>query len=369
MNNVKSKIIFVFLALAATVSVVQGFSNALQYSIDFQWSPSVLFWEGINPYAYHLSGNEGDRIILAQSPNYAHLTYILFFPFTLISWEAAKFLWATTNLIFTLLAVRMICRNAELTVNETLIVLFVFLCSTPWRNTIGSGQHALVVLVCFCALLIRRNYLNDFVIGLGYFKYSFMPPVFLFLLFRKGVKSALFSLITCGLGWVAFSVALKTNPLETLISPLEVAHSVVGNGTADLMTVVGFFFLDKNAKLDNIVIYFLPILLCIFFAYYAANTKGSRLFRFSIISITCLVTFKHLYYDFVLLLPVFIFVYKHRKMAVARLAIGIIAFNWFALKFILLFKINMEILTAFNFICCLALALIVFKINKQVLSK
>ena len=65
--------LLLLLALVATISTLQGFNNALQGSQDFQWSPSVLFWEGVNPYTYYLNGNENNRIILSQAPNYAHL--------------------------------------------------------------------------------------------------------------------------------------------------------------------------------------------------------------------------------------------------------------------------------------------------------
>jgi hypothetical protein len=366
MPNIKNKIIFVILAIAATISVIQGFSNAMLYSKDFQWSPSVLFWDGINPYTYQLSGNEEKRIILSQAPNYAHLTYVLLLPFSLMNWETAKLLWAVTTFIFALQAVKLISRSAELTINESLIVLFVFLCSTPLRNTIGNGQHAVVVLFCFCALLSKRNCLTNAVIGIGYFKYSFMPPVFLFLAFRRGLKAALVSLAACGIGWIFFSIALKTNPAETLTLPLKVSQIAVGQGTADLMTIAGFFFSDKHAIFYRIAIYLIPIVPCFFLAWYAAKAKGSQLFRLAFISITCLITFTHLSYDFVLLLPAFIYSYKYRQMIAGKLAIATILFNWFGLRIIYPIKISPELLIPLNFSICVCLLILIVKINKQV---
>ena len=368
MINVRNKIIFAILALAAAVSTIQGFSNALQYSQDFQWSPSVLFWDGINPYTYYLSGNEEKRIILSQAPNYAHLTYILLLPFSLMNWEAAKLLWAVTTFILAVQAVRLISRSAELTINETLIVLFVFLCSTPLRNTIGNGQHAVVVLLCFCALLSQRSYLTNAVAGIGYFKYSFMPPVILFLALRRGVKAAIVSLAACGIGWIVFSMVLKTNPVETLTLPLKVSHAAVGNGTADLMTITGFFFSDKHAMLDRVVVYLAPVILCVLLAWYAAKAQGSQLFRLSFISIACLITFKHLGYDFVLLLPAFIYAYKYRQIMAGKLAIAAIFFNWFGLKIISPLKISPELLIPLNFFICACLVILIVKINKHVSS-
>ena len=76
------KFLLVVLILAAIVSVYQGYSNAqkIDGSDDFQWSPGVLFLEGINPYAHQLDGNVDGRIILSQRPNYAHGLYILLTP-------------------------------------------------------------------------------------------------------------------------------------------------------------------------------------------------------------------------------------------------------------------------------------------------
>ena len=365
MNNVRNKIIFAILALAAAVSVIKGFSNALRYSQDFQYSPSVLFWEGINPYTYFLSGNEEKRIILSQVPNYAHLTYILLFPFSLMNWETAKLLWAATTFILAVQAVRLICRSAELTINETFIVLFVFLCSTPLRNIMGNGQHTVIVLICFCALLSKRNYFTNAFTGIGYFKYSFMPAVILFLAFRKGVRAALVSLAACAAGWITFSIVLKTNPLETLTLPLKVAHSSVDKGTADLMTITEFFFSDKNSMLDRVVVYLAPVILCVVLAWYAAKVRGSQLFRLAFISIASLITFRHLSYDFVLLLPAFIYAYKYRQMLAGKLAIACVAFNWFGLKIIDLLKISPELLIPANFLICGCLSVLIVKINKH----
>src|SRR6478735_5359932 len=80
------RISFVILLVAALVSVGQGLRNAQKDSQDFQWSPSVLFLEGENPYEHYLSGNADQRIILSQEPNYAHGLYIVLAPFAKLDW-------------------------------------------------------------------------------------------------------------------------------------------------------------------------------------------------------------------------------------------------------------------------------------------
>ena len=92
------RVLLVLLGLAALISTIQGFRNALALSMDFQWSPSVLFWNGTNPYSHYLLGNADGAIILTQVPNYLHALYILFWPFAAIDFESAKALWAATNI-------------------------------------------------------------------------------------------------------------------------------------------------------------------------------------------------------------------------------------------------------------------------------
>ena len=53
-----------------------------------------LFIHGHDPYNVWLQGNHGDQIILAQSPNYGHLLYIIMAPLGALPWHAARALWA-----------------------------------------------------------------------------------------------------------------------------------------------------------------------------------------------------------------------------------------------------------------------------------
>jgi len=360
------KITLLFLlAIAATVSTLQGINNALRYSQDFQWSPSVLFWEGVNPYAYYMNGNENDRIILSQAPNYAHFTYLALLPFSLLNWEDAKFAWALTTLLLGVLAVRILCKQARLELNETLIILFVFLCSTPFRNTVGNGQHAVVVLISFCAFFLQRKSLGESLVGIGFFKYSFMPPVFLYFVFDRGFKSAIFLSLSCVIGWLLFSLYLDTSPLSTLTQPLRVSHNSVENGTADIMTIVSFIYPSKELLLDRIFVYSAPVLLSLAFAFFVTKTTGSVLYKFAMLTIACLVTFKHLGYDFVLLLPAFVYAFKYRATIQAKIAIGLISFNWFGLKLIAPLNIVPQLLIVVNFLSIMALAFFIRIINKE----
>ena len=72
------------------LSLSQGIKNALFNSQDFQWSPSLLLRNGINPFDYVLTNDSHEKIIKTQIPNYFHGLYVIFLPFTLLNWETAK---------------------------------------------------------------------------------------------------------------------------------------------------------------------------------------------------------------------------------------------------------------------------------------
>src|SRR5262245_53878315 len=83
----------IILGAVAFISVGQGVLNGVKNSQDFEWSPTVLFIEGENPYQHYLNGNQDQRIILSQVPNYAHALYIILVPIAALGWEKAKIVW------------------------------------------------------------------------------------------------------------------------------------------------------------------------------------------------------------------------------------------------------------------------------------
>ena len=357
---------YFLLAFMAFISVAQGINNALIYSQDFQWSPSVLFWDGINPYNYYLNGNEENRIILSQAPNYLHSTYIFLYPFTLLDWESAKVLWALSSLLFAVISVWFLCRTAGCTFYETLFVAFIFFCSTPLRNCIGNGQHATLVLLAFCGFFVKRKWLGDLSTGFGFFKYSFMPPLFLYLVLARGLKSMALLILPGFMGWLVFSLYIGSAPFETLMLPLKVSSYAVSNGQGDLMTILGMLATNFDSVALLAVSYLMPLVLSLLFAYYLSKNPGEPLYIFSMISVASLLLFKHLSYDYVLLLPVFIFALKNRFSWEGFFILTAVLFNWFGLKFLHhIFPISNEVMIPINFILMFSVILVLSRLASE----
>lgn len=369
--NAIKKLILLTLMLAAMVSVAQGVMNARRSSQDFQWSPSLIFLQGDNPYQVFLDGDKNRRIILTQGPNYAHALYSLLTPIAALNWGSAKIVWALLNVIASVIIAVFLSRRAGLSANLTLLVLLVFLCSTPFRSGISNGQQATFTLAAFCATLFETRATSYLWAGLGYLKYSFAPPLAFYIWFRKGFKMLGLSLIPFFVGYLIFLARVGGDPLTVLVQPLQVAMRAVSFGTADLMSLGAIAFPSKTGKAYLLVTYMLPLLIGAGVAFAAVRYVKNDVLRFAVICLTPLFLFKHLPYDFIFLLPAFIcsvaYMHEHRGASLSILSVVLI--DWFGL---MLFDnlytkhghpLNTGPFVAANFVLCLLMTVSLFWIG------
>ena len=108
-NNLQIRIIIIILSI---ISLLYALIIANFYgSMDFQYSPTILFYEKINPYEYFLYSKTIERLIPVQYPVYAHLTYIIFFPFSYLDWSSAKLIWSIINTLIALITAIFLCKK------------------------------------------------------------------------------------------------------------------------------------------------------------------------------------------------------------------------------------------------------------------
>ena len=326
------KILLVLLCVAALVSVFQGWQNAQIYSNDFQWSPAVLFSEGINPYRYYLEGNFDKRIFGSQAPNYAHATYVILSPLTLFEWENAKLLWAFFNIVISIWIVLKLAKEAQLSVLDTVVVLLFFLCSTPFRNSVGNGQQSLLILFAAAFVLQRSNYAYA-IAGISYLKYSFSPPLAGYIVLRHGWKALAWSLTVPLVGFVVFwSLQADKSLFTLLLQPLAVNALSVGVGLSDYMTIISLLFDEKSGWIWNIFYYLFTVLFSVLITIWSVRGRENALLGFAMVSVICLLFYKHLIYDYVFLLPAFVAFYKYRNFWYAKLAVVAILYFWFGVR-------------------------------------
>ncbi len=371
------KFLLIALLLAAIVSIYQGYSNAQKVdgSDDYQWSPSVLFIEGVNPYAYQIQGNIEGRIILSQRPNYAHGLYVLFVPLALLDYKTATAIWAILNILMALLTIIVIGRQFKLSTTSLLICGLIFFCSTPFRNSVGNGQQSILTLFTFSLILLSHNRIGSFLSGISYFKYSFAPSLAFYILLQRGFGSFLISLLPGILGYLIFIWYLNSDPWQTLFDPLKVAMgSRPGwEGVGDWMTISKMVIPESSGIFRAILAYLTPLLLSSIIIAKAVREQKSIAFSFCIACLASLMFFSHRWYDHVFLLPVFAYAIANFRHIAAKMITVIIMWNWFAMKILRYFLENNGInfdanltLISINFFLNIVLLICLFIVNSQI---
>ena len=195
------------------------------------------------------------------------------------------------------------------------------------------GQITFVILLSFCAILNHNLIIRNLLLGVSYLKYSFAPVLFFTIFLKDGLKGLLISSIFCLLGWIFFSLYLDQELLQTLLQPLQVAliHPNDHLSRGDLFTILGFL---KNYEIGfNLNILRITIVVVISFILAKDIYKlDDKLLILSLLLIGNLFTFGHLIYDYIVLLPSFVYSFSNRKLIQAKISLLIIFYFWFGIR-------------------------------------
>ena len=378
--KVKLCLLIFILVVLALISTGYALSIANSYgSMDFQYSPTLLFKNKINPYEYFLYSENLDKIIAVQYPAYTHAAYIFFFPFSLIEYETSRLIWSCINIILAAISVSVIAKKAGIKQYETIILCCIFFMSSPFRNCIGNGQLSLIVLISYCSIFINNSFLRNFLLGISYMKYSFMPILAFTIFFKEGFKALLISGLFCLIGWFLFSLHLEQNLFHTIFQPILSGLKSFDNTLArgDLFTLLNkliYHLFEFNTKSFSILF----VMVVTFFLSKQVSKKKDPLLIMNLMFIINLFTFGHLIYDYLVLLPTFIYSYKNLNFLKAKISICIVLYFWFGLRIyerIKMYVFDVQIITPanidmlFNFILLLILYLINLNIKSNSLVK
>ncbi len=342
------------LALMAVVSLWQAVHNALtpSRSEDFQWSGTHLLLKHVNPWDDYLRGDPVHGIFKTQYPNYLPALYLFLLPFGLMPMNVAAALWAACNVAFGTASAVLCGRFYGLRGFWCGVLVALLVMSTPMRNTIGNGQLVLFVLMLWVFGLCRvpKNS-SGFTLGLSYFKYSFAPPVFVFLWLRIGCVAALLSLapvIAALLAvylWLGGSLLHPTALFQLLIAPLKVSRTgYIGLPGPNLMDTLDWYLKLGHVApfVVSLVAYGVPLVLTVFLLYRITHRERriSWELQVALLAVVSVALFKHHAYDEVVLLFPAAYSLKNRKRVEARWALALICYVWYGER--LLIAIHME---------------------------
>ena len=322
------------LYVSAAISVVKGVYFALQYSQDFQWSPSVLFVQGVDPYKWYLTGNADSKIILSQEPNYLPLLYELLAPFALMPWIVAKAVWAFCNLTMAVTTAFILSRDSGFRGAVQAALIAVFLSASPLAHTLGNGQQS---LMCLFALTLawrgQARSAGGIGMAVGAVKYSIALPVGLWLLFQRRFSAMGVASLICLLALAVFVWVTGAGLSEALLEPLRVGASATHIGLADAMSFIRSLNLDPSRS--SRMAYLVGLLTTSFgmALLWRARNRLDQGDLFALLCVLSLFAFFHNLYDYVLLLPLFCRAFRWGTWRRA-IALGYIGFFWFVVQFV-----------------------------------
>jgi len=325
-------VLFVLLVAAAISSSV-AIKEALVTGIDFQWSAAHLLDAGRDPWMTYLSGDKGHEIILGQQPNYLPELYELLMPLGAMQFSHALAWWCGINLLLLGLTLAMVCRLFKLDRFHAALAVLLVLCATPFRVTMSNGQHGIFILFLLTSLYYLSNsVLKGFSLGLSYSKYSFAPLFVLVTLMRRRFGIFLLSLIPPLSGLLIAWRLLGGNLLTLAIEPLKTSRIAMGPGDADIMTPAELLL--RYAHASPGLVYLLPALLGLGLGIAAAVVISRFDFsgeaEFVLVTVFTLLCFKHVLYDYVVLLVPLAFLLASARSKARLWGLLAIGYFWFA---------------------------------------
>jgi hypothetical protein len=364
---------YVLLLVLSLYSLFSGINKSQKLSHDFLYSPSVMTWNGENHYDYILNEDQNNKndgkFIFYQRSGYGHALYIIFYPFTKLSWDNSKIIWMLINVFLAFYIPIILSKKQSLNNTEIYICLSLFLIGTPLRHVLNMGQQSLFVFLFLILPFLSKKKIFTVLSGISFVKYSIGYGLFLFFLSQKNLNKILLSSIVSVIGWLSYSFLTNSNIFINLIEPLKVTLYL--ENTSNL--VYGFSFLKhffSNFIWIDYLVISLSILMSFLFIYKINNLKNN-FSKLSLLCIIILIFAPHRYHDYILLLPLLIFSIKNFDQIFCKINLLIISYFYYFLIIVQkyfrvdsdFFQINEEflILNYFNLILLLVLLFMNFK--------
>ena len=294
------KYILYFLILISSISFIDTLRKGLLNGCDFQWQPSVLFWNGINHYEKFMINGNWD--FLCQGGQYSHLLHVILYPFTLVEWETARFLWVVLNSSFVFFIGLIISKNFNISKYKTILLLLIFLTCYPTRMTINYGQQSLFVLLFLILPFVYKTNLSTFFSGLSMIKYSTGYILFLDFIAKRQYKNFFIASILYFLGWTVYFSYTASNPIVNFFEPIKWSLQMGYKRDGDIYSLLQIYLnYNEGSIFKYLSIIFIFILN--FLALIKINKIKNDFLKMSLILLCPLIFFPHSNYDYVLLFP------------------------------------------------------------------
>jgi hypothetical protein len=326
-------LLLMLLTLAALVSSTVAVKEALAKGVDFQWSGARLIGLHQDPWETFIGGDAKHQIVLGQQPNYLPELYLVILPLGKMKLSTALMYWCVINLVLLAATLLMVGRMFRLSGLGTVVLTLLTLASTPFRVAMANGQQSIFILFMLTVVFYAGNTLvQGIALGLSYAKYSFSPMLVFLLLFKKRFGLVLISIVPPVLGLLVVWWMLGGSVGGLAIEPLQTAKIAVGSGEADLMTLSELMLrgAGASAQLFSLVPTVAGFGVALLGALLIARQKDlNEAAQFALVLILTLFCFKHLIYDFVVLIVPLAQVLITRSSKARMIVLLCIAYFWF----------------------------------------
>ncbi len=323
----KNKFILLnILIFISVLSFINTISKGLVNGCDFQWQPSVLFWEGINHYQKFILNGGGD--FLCQNGEYAHILHVILYPFSILEWENARLMWLVVNTIFAFLIPIIACKYLKLSKYKSILLILIFITCYPTRMTLNYGQQSLFVMFFMMLPFIVNSKVANFFSGFSYIKYSSGYVIFLNFIANKEYKNFLISITPYLIGWLVYFSFTNSDPLTNFFEPIQLSLQKGYLRDADLYSLINIYFLSQKTLLSKIFFIFL-IFLINFIILIKINKNNNIFFKMSLILICPLLFFPHSNYDYILLFPLLCYSFMKAEYLINKINIYFIIYVFY----------------------------------------
>ncbi len=306
--NFNNKITSSVLLILSTASVIHAIHQTIVYDgcLTFQWDSAKILLNGLDPYKMTLSHTipETEKFKTFAGSPYFPSCLMLLWPYALIQWPLAEYLWIISNILFTFLFLYNIFNLflPNRPYQTYLLIISLLLLGFQWRYLIYTGEQTLFAL-CFFSFALRyvnkRPLLSGLFLALSFLKYPLTIPLSLYFLYkRKYLPLLIASFIHLGLH-IFISFWIKINPITLITETLKVDTLCIGVGYLD--------FVDVFRKIVPSIPMIYPVLLSLFLlmaAIYVCWLKPNidDLFILNMLSFISLAVVYHGRYDYIILI-------------------------------------------------------------------
>ncbi len=241
----KNKLILAILVILALASAIEsGHKDILTGCQDFQWDNARILLDKTDPYKIWASNGipETAKFKVFEEPHYFPSCYVLLWPYAVIPWPLAEYLWLASNFLFTFFFLSNVFKMfiPKQSFQVYLSIFCLFLIGTPWRNVVYTGQHILFGL-CFFSFALRyrdaKPNLSGLFLAIAFFKYAVTFPLSLFFIYKKQYRPLLVALAIHLCLHLFISFWINVNPVTLFFEPLKLDQDIFDNGYLDFLAV------------------------------------------------------------------------------------------------------------------------------------